>query len=79
LREIYEERLAIMTIDGKVPEAQARNYAIKYIRELQNEGNRGRVGQPSTAMEQRQEVSDVRSYGNGNASYRTKENAVGKI
>ena len=44
LKEIYEERLAIMTIDGKVPEANARNYALKYIRELQNEGNRERTG-----------------------------------
>ena len=68
LKEIYEERLAIMTIDGKVSEAQAKTFALKQVRKLQDDYRRFR--QASTTMEQRQEVSNVRSYGNGNAPYR---------
>ena len=33
-QELFDERVAIMVIDGKVPEGNAISYAKKYIREL---------------------------------------------
>lgn len=33
-KEIFDERVAIMVIDGKVSEVNAISYAKKYIREL---------------------------------------------